>query len=80
MGDEICPFAMGSVTFRSQWKRGQREWAFAVLETVFCVSAKFELPAPGSEVVVSVAQLLRRRGFSLTVSRYCCKAAGTLRT
>ena len=53
---------MGSVTFSSKWKRGQREWAVAVLETVFCVSAKFELPALGGEVVVSVAQPLRGRG------------------
>ena len=49
--------------FRSKWKRGQRDWAVAVLETVFCVSTKFELLSPGSEVVVSVAQLLRRRGY-----------------
>ena len=66
MGDEICCFAMGSSMLRSKWKRGQREWAVAVLETVFCVSAKFELRAPGSEVVIGVAQLLRRLGFSLT--------------
>jgi len=63
VGVEICSFAMGSVTFRSKWRRVQREWAVAVLETVFCVSAKFELRASGSEVVVSVAHLLRRRGF-----------------
>jgi len=69
MGDEICSLAMGSVMFRSKWKRGQREWAIAVLETVVCVSGKFELRASGSEVVVSVAQLLRRRGFSLTLCR-----------
>jgi hypothetical protein len=57
----ICEWEMKSVPL--QWVvLLQREWAFAVLEAVFCVSANFELAAPGSEVVVSVVQLLRRRG------------------
>jgi hypothetical protein len=74
MEAEICYFGTGNVLLRVKWKRVKRQWTVLLLEAMSCVSAKFELHAPGHEDMVSVVQLLRHQGFSLTV--LYCEAAG----